>query len=143
MTVASWVLTLMLVSGQAATAPAPWVTVSDNSGKDRLSFVVQAEPFKPGTLPRGGETRTVRDAQGRTITGFYYYGWNTGSSVRVLVLAGVPSGEAKAGSFPSDEAGTRYEQIASFDLKTGESRLVRELTDFGGEQTTVRVVTRP
>ena len=64
MLLAPWALGLMLITGQAASTPAPWVTVSDNSGKERLSFVVQAEPFRPGTLPRGGETRTVRDSQG-------------------------------------------------------------------------------
>ena len=94
MLLAPWALGLMLITGQAASTPAPWVTVSDNSGNERLSFVVQAEPFRPGTLPRGGETRTVRDSQGRTITGFSYYAWNMGSSMRVLVLAVVPAGEA-------------------------------------------------
>jgi hypothetical protein len=139
---ATLTLSLLLISGQSASTPAPWVTVSDG-GTAKLSFVVQTEPFKPGTLPRGGEERTVRDSQGRTITGFYYYGWNTGGGVRVLVLAAVPAGEARAGSFPSDDAGTRYEQIASFDLKTGESRLVSELKNFGGEPTTtISIVTR-
>jgi hypothetical protein len=142
-TLAYWVLGLMVIGGQAASAPTPWVTVSDGHGAERLSFVVQSEPFKPGMLPRGGEMRTVRDVQDRTITGFSYYAWNLGSGVRVLVLAAVPSGEAKPGSFPSDDAGTRYEQIASFDLKIGESRLLLELKDFGGQPTTIQIVTRP
>jgi hypothetical protein len=128
---------------QSATASAPWVTVSDGGGRERLSFLVQSEPFKPGVLPRGGEARNVRDTQGRTITGFSYYAWSTPSGVRVLVLAALPAGEARPGSFPSDEPGTRYEQVASFDLKTGATRQVRELTDFGGEPATIRIVTRP
>ena len=142
-TPAHWFIGLVLLGGQTASVSAPWVAVADRGGRDRLSFVVQSEPFKPGVLPRGGETRTVRDKQGRTVTGFSYYAWNTGSNVRVVVLAAVPAAEAKPGSFPSDEPGTRYEQVASFDLKTGESREVQEIASSGGDPTTVRIVTKP
>jgi hypothetical protein len=50
----------------------------------------------------------------------------------------------KPTSFPGgpDSPGTRYERVAEFSLAVGESRRVDELKAFGGEPTTVQVVTR-
>jgi hypothetical protein len=134
---------LILVVGQAATlTDSPWFNVQDARGWTVLSCVAQSDPFKSGVLPCGGESRAVRDAEGRAISGFAYYGWTTGSSVRVIVLAAVPADQARPSSFPSDEAGTRYEQITSFTLAIGESRQVTELKAFGGEPTMVQITLR-
>ncbi len=62
--------------------------------------------------------------------------------MHVIVLAQVPSDQARPGSFASDDPGMRYEQVARYALTVGESRQVAELKAFGVEPTNVRVVTR-
>lgn len=134
---------LILIAGQTSAPEVPWVIVQDAArGRNVLAFAAQNEPFKPGVLPRGGETRDTRDADGRTITGIGYYGWISGSNVRVLVLAEVPADKARPESFPSDNAAIRYEPVANYTLAVDESRLVTELTAFGAEPTIVRIERR-
>ncbi len=122
----------------------PWISVQGVGGKEVMGFAAQTTPFKPGVSARVGDDRTVRAADGRTITGFAYYGWTSGGNVRVVVLGQVSAAQAKPTSFPGhpDSPGTRYEQVAEFTLGIGESRRVDELKAFGGEPTIVQVLTR-
>ena len=133
--------TVAVVSGvQAANAPrTPWVTVQDERGRPVASFVVADEPFKAGMLPRVGESRVVKDKQGRQIGGFGYYAWAIGASVRVIVLAEVPAADARQDSYPSDNERTRLEPFASYLLALGESRRIDEMKALGLGPRTVSV----
>lgn len=122
----------------------PWVSVQDSDGQPLMEFAAQATPFRPGIQTRVREEHRVRAADGRTITGFAYYGWTEGASVRVIVLAQVPAAQAEPTSFPGDpdSPGTRLEQVAQFTLAVGESRRVDELKAFGGAPMIVKALTR-
>lgn len=137
-----WMATAFMVGGQGTGTP--WIAVQSSGGGEAMGFAAQTVPFKPGVPARVGEDRLVRAADGRTITGFAYYGWTTGSNVRVVVLARVPDAQAKATSFPGDPdfPGTRYEQVAEFTVAIGESRRVDELKAFGSVPTTIQVLAR-
>ena len=134
-----WIVGTFLMGSQVATAP--WVAIQNARGQDVMSFVAQDKPFTPGVEMRVGEKFTVQAADGRTVTGVAYYGWNTETRVRVVVLAEIPANQAKPSSFPSASANSRYEQVAEFTLAMGESRQVEELKAFGREPATVKIVT--
>ena len=144
-TLSCWFVGLLLMTAQTQVPAEPWVYVRNAAGETVGSFVAQEQPFRIGMHGRVGEEEDFRDSTGRTVKGFEYYGWKIHTGVRIVVIAKVPANQAKTDSFhvAGDPAEARYERVAEFTLKVGESRAVDEQKAFGREQPRIIAIALP
>jgi hypothetical protein len=136
-----------VLAGFAQQPPCCFV-VLNTAGQPTMIGKLGDVPYKPETEEPSVDwnldrKEPVLDKKGQVISGFRFYGWREGSSIRVAVLARLPPEGAenrlygwselnKAGKKP------RLEVFATYSIPAGETRPMDELKALGVEAVALR-----
>lgn len=144
--------TLVAVAALCAVGPAaslqaqgqPWV-VAAVSGRDRVSFRPQPEPYTAGgpavSVPVAVE-QDLKLASGESVEGFEFIGWHEGTKIRVVVRALVPGARDGGRELPPENERFGRRQVATLLLTAGPAIDVPQLRELGAPPVTLRVVAR-
>lgn len=124
-------LITLCIPGTLALTPAQMVSVQDAAGKPRVSFQPRIVPYSATVRPIGTinlyDHKNVVDAEGQAVTGFAFYAWNDGGTIRLRVFTMVPAPGAPnrylAENGDDTEASTRLKEFASLVVRSVPTKL--------------------